>query len=460
MSAAPLTALAHDSWPLWVKTSAGAGEPALNVVEPESVEDVCRVLGELARSGRAATALGGASNVVGCLYSSEPCTYLSMRKLNRVLAIDTDNCTVTVQAGAYGGELERELNAHGMTLGHYPQSLEISTVGGWIATRAIGTFSGLYGGIENTLLAVTAVLGDGSLVETPLTPRTVGGPSVAMMFVGAEGTHGVVTSATLRIYPCAERHVHDAWILPSLADALALAQAFVQRGLHPAMLRVYDGAESRSLLGAGAQGEDASVMIVAFEGLDEVVDAQYGAAERALREAGASACPQVAEAWFERRYDAPAFLTRIREPGFIGDAIDVVAWWSGALDAHSAIASAIREHGASACYAHFSHFYHQGSSIYFIFEVQADDDAAAAQRYRDIWRAVMQTAQRLDVGIAHHHGIGAVRRPWLQCGSPSLQALTGRLRDAFDPRRVLAPENLTPGVAVFPQAQPGGGVNP
>lgn len=451
----PTQPLTHDSWPLWVKATLDSAVEPENMVEPESIEDVRRLVGECAREGRSIVAVGGASNVVGCLFSSEPCIYMSMRKLNRVHAVDVENCMVTVEAGAFGGELERELNTHGMTLGHYPQSLEISTVGGWIATRAMGTFSGLYGGIENTLLGLSVVLADGSLLQTPLAPRTVGGPSLAMNFVGAEGTHGIVTSATLRIFRAAEAHVHDAWVLPSLPEALALGRTFVQRGLHPAVLRIYDGSESRALLAAHADAADGCVLIVAFEGAPEVVEAQYGAARRALVAAGAGPCTDVAEAWFERRYHPPGFLTRIRERGFIGDAIDVVAFWSGVLEAHDAISAAIREHGAATCFAHFSHFYHQGSSIYFVFEVEAADDQTATERYGEIWAAVLETCQRLGVGVAHHHGIGAVRRAALGSMSQGLQALNGRLRDAFDPTRLFAPQNLTATAAVFPSVAPG-----
>jgi alkyldihydroxyacetonephosphate synthase len=444
------TPLEHDAWPLWVKATLGVAPGAPNMEEPASVDELREIVSACAREGRSVLAVGGASNVVGCLYSSEPCTYVSTRKLNRVLEIDVENCTVTVEAGAYGGELERALNTQQMTLGHYPQSLEISTVGGWIATRAMGTFSGRYGGIEQSLLALAAVLADGSLLETPLAPRAVGGPSLAAMFVGAEGTFGVVTRATLRIYPIAEAHVHDAWVLPSLPAALDVARRLVQHGLAPAMLRIYDDAESGALMAGQTRIEGGSALILAFEGEPEVVAAQHDAARRAMSAAGASSCTPLAVAWFERRYNAPAFLTRIREQGFIGDAIDVVVPWSLALEAHGTITAAIREHGASACYGHFSHFYHQGSSIYFIFEVEARDDEQAAQRYGEIWAAVMARAEALGLGVAHHHGIGAVRRPALASTPPVAAALAARVRDAFDPRRVLARENLRPSGAVFP----------
>ena len=173
---------------------------------------------------------------------------MSTRKLNRVLEIDVENCTVTGR----GRRLRRRARAGAERAandaGALPAVARISTVGAGSRAARSAPSPAAMAASSNRCWRWRDRLADGSLLETPLAPRAVGGPSLAAMFVGAEGTFGVVTRATLRIYPIAEAHVHDAWVLPSLPAALDVARRLVQHGLAPAMLRIYDDAESGALM--------------------------------------------------------------------------------------------------------------------------------------------------------------------------------------------------------------------
>ena len=387
---APVT----DQWPPNAKADfvASLSHP-IAYFKPRTIDSLQQIIVYCSTNGLPVVPVGGASNVVGAVLTTKPAVYVDLKSLNRIHLIDRLNCLVRCQAGILGADLEGSLEKEELTLGHYPQSLHMSTIGGWIATRAMGTFSGHYGGIEDSLLAVKVVLADGSLVETKAAPRIIG-PTLAHLFVGAEGTLGVVAEVTLRVYRRAPKHKIAAWLLPDLRRGLATCRDVTQQGLQPALMRLYDSEDGSALMGEQRMAGDSVPLLIALEGIEDIVSAQFEAINKLVNAAGGTPTHDLATKWFDARYRMPSFLARGGEQGFIGDAIDVVAWWSDAEGAYHSIRRAILDAGASSCQAHFSHFYSQGVSIYFVVQVECDDDAEALRRHASIWQAAMAECQR------------------------------------------------------------------
>jgi alkyldihydroxyacetonephosphate synthase len=174
---------------------------------PVSAQQVSQLLHWASRQHIPVTPWGLGSSVTGAPLALKGGVSLDLSSMNRILALDETNLLVKVQAGKLGSQLELELNQHGYTLNHSPQSLDCSTVGGWVSTRATGQFSSRWGGIEDLALALTVALPDGEIVETLLAPRGAVGPDLRQVFIGAEGTPGVAVDATLKIFPLPERRI-------------------------------------------------------------------------------------------------------------------------------------------------------------------------------------------------------------------------------------------------------------
>jgi alkyldihydroxyacetonephosphate synthase len=432
-----------DAWPPLAKTRVRASlPPPAAIAEPASLDELRETLLRFATAGLPIIPVGGASNVVGALASARPVAFVSLRRLDRILAVDAHNCMVRCEAGVLGGDLEERLQHEGLTLGHYPQSLYQSTVGGWIATGAMGTFSGRYGGIESLLLGVDVMLADGTLVEVPAHPRFAAGPPLAHLFVGAEGTFGVVVAATLRVARVPAQREVQGWAVPALGPAVEVLRDLIQGGVRPAVLRLYDADDGATLIRQGGGPSGWLPLLVGFDGQAEIVKHELHVVASALAELGAQALPGVGDTWLERRFDPPAFLRAGEQPGQLADAIDVTAWWSTLEAGYLSIREAVLAAGASSCRAHFSHFYQQGASIYFVFSISAENDTAALRHYSAIWDAAMLTCRQLKIVPVHHHGVGEVRQRWLRPFLGSSAELLDRLRGALDPRHVLNPDRL------------------
>jgi len=217
---------ARDAWPIaakWPDTEVAAHTPAA-VVRPQSVAELRTALRDARAAGQKVLAWGAGSGVCGAAIPDacdHPTLVIDMRAFDRIGKLDQEGMTVTAGAGVMGGVLEDWLNDRGYTCGHYPQSLPISTVGGWLATRGIGTFSNHYGGIENLVYRVEVMLADGTLLTLGRAPRSAAGPRLAELFIGTEGTLGIITQVTLKIFPLPEKLSFAVYRCPDLETGLA-----------------------------------------------------------------------------------------------------------------------------------------------------------------------------------------------------------------------------------------------
>jgi alkyldihydroxyacetonephosphate synthase len=434
---------AADWWPLALKGALAPplGSAALRV-SPADAAETARIVAACASEGAVLVPFGAGSGVVGSAVPEGAAVLLDLGRLNEIGAIDRVNSLVTVGAGVLGGVLEANLNDQGFTTGLYPQSLELATVGGMIATRASGTFSGHYGAMEARLAGVEVVLADGTRVQTPHMPRWALGPELPALFLGSEGTLGVVTAATLRLNPLPERRLLRAVRFPALESGFAAIREMLHGGIHPAVVRLYDAEESGMIRATTGHTGEGCVLLLAFDGPARLADLTEDLALDHCRRHGADDLGrEPAERWNANRLRVPAGFAALREPGVMADFIDVQAPWDSLFAVYTNVRAALLEHCGSAV-AHFSHVYPQGSSIYFVIRIDAPDDAEAIARYHRAWEAAMTATLAAGGTIAHHHGVGLARAAWLPESLGTAWPVWERLKAAFDPAGILNPGKL------------------
>jgi alkyldihydroxyacetonephosphate synthase len=433
----------YDAWPMAVKWHQQGKEPhrPAAVVRLATVELVSRLLRWATERGVPVTPWGLGSSVTGASLPVRGGVALDLTSMSRVTLLDEVNLLVRVQAGKLGLELENELQARGYTLGHSPQSLDRSTVGGWVATRSTGQFSSRYGSIEDLVVALSAVLPTGERVETPMVPRAAMGPDPRHLFLGAEGTTGVVVEVTLKIFPLSELRLLEALRFETVDAGVAAMRRITRAGLRPFLVRFYDRAEAPYAM-ADRHFEDSCVMFLGVEGVAAVASAEMTAAlDICAGQEGQRLGSAPVEAWMARRFDFSSVEHVLQTPGGVAETIEISHFWDQILDAYAAMKLALAPL-ATEVLGHFSHVYPQGTSLYLILLGQVADDAAAEERLERIWDVAMRTALEQGAAISHHHGIGLARLPYLAEALGSALPVLQRITATLDPGGVMNPGKL------------------
>ncbi|MCG8588055.1 MAG: FAD-binding oxidoreductase [Proteobacteria bacterium] len=444
-----LAAHQRDTWVLGELRALEGTLPAppAAVVEPESTEEVAQVLRRCREAGAAVVPFGGGSGVCGAIEPGADAIVLSTRRLTGLVAFDPVDGTARFRAGTNGLEAEERIQKEGFTIGHWPQSIALSTVGGWVATRAAGQYSTAYGNIEDLLVAVEAVLPDGRVIRTRETPRAAAGPDLRQLFLGSEGTLGVVTEVTLAVRPQPEASRGQSLHFPDFDAGLEAIRRFVQADWCPPVVRLYDGRESqRHFRPACPSGRH--MLIALHEGPAARVELELEAVARVARELGGEASdPGLVDHWLETRNQVPSFRSLL-DQGLIVDTIEVAATWSRIGEVYRRVLDSLGEvPSLLAASAHSSHSYRTGTNLYFTFVAKPDDPTERANVYRDCWRRTLEATHAAGGGIAHHHGVGRVRRARLadELGETGVSLLR-ELKAALDPDGLLNPGNLLPDV--------------
>jgi alkyldihydroxyacetonephosphate synthase len=441
-----LTRYSRDAWPVVIKLGQIGPTPYLPqlVFHPRYPQEVTQALTWANQHRIPVTAWGAGSGVVGAALPTQGGILLDLSRLNKILVLDEVNLLVKVQAGIMGHNLEAELNSRGFTLNHSPQSLDRSTVGGWIATRACGQFSSRWGGIEDFTLALTVALANGETFSTRLSPRAAIGPDIKNLFIGSEGTLGVILDVTLKIFPLAQTRLLETISFPSVESGLSGMRRLMQTGLRPFLIRFYDTDES--LLVARWSGvtplPGANLFILGCEGLTEMAQAEYRAAIHILEsEGGEKLGPEIAQGWMEHRFDFSGVENRLALPGGVAETIEVASLWDGIFETYTALKQDLAPF-AEHVLGHFSHSYPQGVSLYIILLGEVSDAQAAESRLREIWDVAMRTSMEHGATISHHHGIGLARQKYLRQELGPSYAILERVKNALDPQGILNPGKL------------------
>lgn len=438
----------RDWWALPMLREA-RGEPLprpMAAVFPRDTEHVATVLAWAQETGTAVIPRGGGSGVCGGAQAAWRSVILDLSQMHEVLAVDQESQTVEVQAGIKGDRLEEALGERGLTLGHYPQSLAISSVGGWIAARSAGQASAAYGAIEDLVLGLVSVLPTGEVLRLRAVPRSAAGPDLRQLFAGAEGTLGVVTEATLSASRL-PRGLRWMAVSPgTFTEGLRMVREVVQRALRPMVVRLYDEADAAVTFGPlGHEGGPVLIVAVA-EG--PLADATAGAVRGAAD--GASLPERYGTHWWDHRFDAVALYRRIMGeermlgPGVVVDTMEVAALWSRLPEVYEKVGAALsRRAEAVAC--HLSHPYPSGGSLYFTFLVRAADDESAEEPYSAAWAEAGRACLEAGATISHHHGVGLLKAPFMEqeLGPAALGALRA-IKRTLDPAGVMNPGKLLP----------------
>jgi len=414
------------------------------VVRPRSTAEVATTVRAAQRHGVAVVPYGGGSGVVGGATPPAGSLVVDLTAMDRLLELNEKALYARVQAGMMGGTYEATVQARGYTTGNYPQSIDRSTVGGWIATRAAGQFSTKYGNIEDLCLGLEAVLPSGHCVRLEPIPRASVGPSLRELFLGSEGALGIVTEGVLRLHPLPEKREVSSYAFPSFGAALDAVRRVLREGWRPAVLRGYDALESVRHFNAWTPANHALLLVVS-EGPSALVDVETAACARIAASVGGTACgPEPVTHWLEARNTVPSwdfFLDR----EMLADTIEVAATWDR-IDAlyERVITGLSGAPGVVMASGHSSHGYAQGTNIYFTFVMMPEPFARAEEAYIEAWARALQAT--LDAGgtISHHHGIGRLRATWLERELASAYPLLRDLKRALDPSGIMNPGALIP----------------
>jgi alkyldihydroxyacetonephosphate synthase len=444
---AELTRARRDAWVLsdLDEVEQRAVELPLCVVRPRALSDVVTVVQLCRQRATPLVPSGLRSGVCGGVFAGAAQVVLDMSSMNALKRLEPVDMTATFEAGARGSDAEARVNEAGMTLGHFPQSIARSSVGGWVATRAAGQFSTGYGNIEDLVLHLEAVLPDGNVLVTSDAPRASTGPDLRHLLFGSEGTLGVITAVTFALHRAPELRHARAYHVPSMAAGFEAQRTVLQAGHRPAVLRQYDAREVARLFAAHRKDEQCLLLVV-HEGSAAHADAEERAVSALLHAAGCTPASNAAcEHWLAERNHVPEFKSFL-EHGLVVDTIEVAAPYSriGALYAE-VIAALGKVPGVWNGSAHSSHAYRSGVNLYFSFAVQPKEKQGMRQAYFDCWQAVMQATLRAGGTISHHHGIGRVRRAWLEreLGKTGLETLRS-IKRALDPVGFMNPGVLLP----------------
>lgn len=349
---------------------------------------------------------------------------------------------MTVGAGVRAGDLEENLNGMGYTLGHYPQSLYLASVGGLVATRSSGTFSNKYGSIEDLVEGLVVVLANGRTVRFKAVPRSATGPWMMPLFIGSEGSLGVIVEVTLRIFRKAECRVFGGFSFPDIRAAIEAVRQGYARHVVPAVSRKYDAVEAQNLYRRVGMSEDRPLLITGHDGAAAIVEAECTLFhEIAMAEGGIWLGNEIGEAWESHRFNADWLIEGNRSPGRMADAIEVSAGWPDLLDLYEAV----RREIAGKCAAfmgHLSHFYSTGAAIYFIFTIEKADSATARAVYAEVWQRILEITLAHNGSISHHHGVGLARAGAIGAELGTAHAVLEAVKSALDPDDLFNPGKL------------------
>jgi alkyldihydroxyacetonephosphate synthase len=433
----------YDSWPAAVKWRLQGKQPYRPdvVVMPRSVEEISDLLRWANQNHVAVTPWGAGSSVTGAPLPLDGGISLDLSRLNRLIEFDETNLMVTVQAGMMGHTLEALLNERGCTLNHSPQSLDRSTVGGWVSTRATGQFSSRWGGIEDLVVALTVVLPTSEVITSRCAPRAAVGLDTRQVIIGAEGTLGVVAEVTLRVFRQAPYRRFEAVRFGQVEAGVTVMREVMQSGLRPFLVRYYDEDEAPHAMRDPAF--DQCVMFLGFEGVQNVADAEYAATiDTCARAGGVPIGAQPVERWMERRFDFSTVENLLARPGGFAETIEVAHFWDGILPTYRAMKAALRPL-ADEVLGHFSHVYTHGTSLYLILLGQVEDHSEAEARIMRIWEVAMSAALEHGAAISHHHGVGIARLPYVQRDLGSSFEVMKRIKAALDPNGIMSPGKLS-----------------
>lgn len=403
------------------------------VISPRSSEEIQSILRCANEYKVKITPFGGGSGVLGGAIPIEESAILNLQRMNKFISLDETSLVAEFEGGIIGANLEQELNHRGYSMGNIPQSFYCSTLGGWISTRAVGQFSTKYGKIEDMVLGMEVVLPDGNPLHIKPVPRRSTGPSLKELFLGGEGTLGIVTRAVISVHPLPERTIKQAFVFDSIEVALDVVRKILRGDAKPAVVRIFDEPETARYF---EEIGNKVTLIIISEGETDFVELEGKLIKRIAEENGGEPTGEKpVDIWLEKRFDI-GLGPIIMQQGGIVDTIEVVSLFKDAANLYNDMVSAMRAvEGAISVSGHFSHFYREGACLYITFAGFPKDQS---RYYKDSWAAAMEATLKNNGSISHHHGIGFWRKDFMQQElGPHGVELLRRIKLALDPNSIL-----------------------
>ncbi|GAB3019281.1 flavoprotein [Nocardioides flavus (ex Wang et al. 2016)] len=368
-------------------------------------------------------------------------------RLDHLLSVDTVSMTAVLQAGVRGPDAEAALGEHGLTLGHYPQSFEFASIGGFAVTRSSGQSSAGFGRFDDMVVGLRMATPIGELILGS-SPANAAGPDLREVVMSSEGTLGVVTEVTVRVRPVADEKVYEAWSFPTFAEGAEAVRRLSQDRTLPTVLRLSDEAETMVNLASqsdiGGEGVTGCLMIVGHEG---AAVAALRAEVAVVLEAfgGTRLGEERGQSWAEGRFHAPYLRDSMLDAGVLVETLETATFWSNRERLYTAVKRALETSLGEGVLVlcHISHVYETGCSLYFTVAARQADDPL------EQWLAAKAAASDAMIAagatITHHHAVGTDHKPWLEreIGPVGVAMLRG-LKAAVDPAGVLNPGVLIP----------------
>ncbi len=426
------------------------------VVRPGSHDEVQAVIDWCVQRHVALVPFGGGTSVVGGLSARRDgyagVVSLDLCRLDRLLHVDTDSMTAVLEPGVRGPAAESMLAEHGLTIGHFPQSFEYASIGGFAVTRSSGQSSAGYGRFDSLVMGLTVATPLGRL-DLGSSPANAAGPDLREWILGSEGAFGVVTSVTVRVRRVPAVKVYETWRFPSFDEGASAMRTLAQSGVMPTVLRLSDEAETMVNLAepdeVGGESAGGCLMVVGFEGEQAVVDARRESTTTLLSGLGGQGLGEAGgAAWARSRFHGPYLRDSMLDVGVLVETVETVTFWSRLREVYvavkQALESAIGHDGRPVLVlCHISHVYETGASLYFTIATRQDDDPVAQ------WRAAKAAASDAIISsgasITHHHAVGRDHKPWLveEIGPVGVEMLRA-VKERIDPTGVLNPGVLVP----------------
>ncbi|TYL55538.1 FAD-binding oxidoreductase [Nocardioides sp. BGMRC 2183] len=430
------------------------------VLRPADHDQVVAVLDYCSTHRIAVVPFGGGTSVTGGLVADRDSgpralagvVSLDLGRLRRLLAVDPVSATATLEPGLRGPEAEALLAERGLMLGHYPQSFQYASIGGFAATRSSGQSSAGYGRFDAMVVGLRVATPTGD-VRLGSAPANAAGPDLRQLFLGSEGTLGVITEVTVRVRPLPETTSYEGWHWPDFDTGAEAMRTLAQSDLLPTVLRLSDEAETALNLAdpeaVGDTGDGAGcLMIVGYEGTAAAVTAKQQAVSAVLRAAGGTPLgAEPGESWAHGRFAAPYLRDGLLDAGVLVETLETATFWSNRDRLYTAVKEALTAElgDGTIVLCHVSHVYPTGCSLYFTVAAPGGDAEAALARWLPAKAAASTAIVATGASITHHHAVGTDHKPYLaaEIGDVGVAALRA-VKGALDPAGVLNPGVLIP----------------
>ncbi|MFX0122013.1 MAG: FAD-binding oxidoreductase [Candidatus Hodarchaeota archaeon] len=433
------------------------------VIFPRSHNDIVNTILLANEFSIPVSTVAGASTVTLGVEPNPGMIAVNLKHMNNLLEVNQDSQYIIAQSGISGPKLESLLNQKDLTLGHFPQSFEYSCLGGWVATRGAGQNSTLYGKIEDMVMGMKFVTGSGKTLMTRIAPARATGPDINQILTGSEGSYGIISEVTLRVWKFPQQTHLAAFLFKSFEEGLYAFKEILQNGYRPAVMRISDSEETHHNIMAQTLMRDPPRMpflyrnflrylekrgyrvgsrcmgVMSFEGEKDLVALTSKKAKSyAKKYGGYYIGSRPAKSWHKRRYELPFIRDPLIDYGILIDTFETSITWDRILDLYAAVRKELKPE-CPILWTHGSHFYQSGANLYFTL-VTPQEENNEIEQYNRIKKKILDTFQEYGGTLSHHHGIGRSFKNWLsqEIGLVGINILKNT-KNCLDPNGIMNP---------------------